>query len=290
MTDLRISQFTDGGAVQATDEIASVRAGANTKVRVGTAAAYDVGTGGSDLVTNDVLGDAIANVVSFDPGNVYPSGDGSQITDIVVSLPAQNILANLTGLTADGAGASVGEVLDLASTTNGHILYRSGTSTWSGTPSVSYGRSVLNLANATAAQTLFQVNPTYPVSSWTPTLVGATTPGSPTYTIRTGRYIQISPYLVWFSASVTITNLGGAAGNMSITGLPFVANGDAAGPFNRYLVINLSLNSSPFWAITSGTSAIQLVDGPTHTGQNSGLTAGEFSAAGSIVIQGIIQI
>lgn len=43
MADLKISQFVDGGAVQETDSIAAVRGGVNTKVTVGTAAAYDVG-------------------------------------------------------------------------------------------------------------------------------------------------------------------------------------------------------------------------------------------------------
>lgn len=34
MADLKISQFVDGGAIQSTDEIATNRAGINTKVFV----------------------------------------------------------------------------------------------------------------------------------------------------------------------------------------------------------------------------------------------------------------
>jgi hypothetical protein len=41
MTDLRISELTDGGAVQATDEVPVARAGDNRKVSVGTMAAAD---------------------------------------------------------------------------------------------------------------------------------------------------------------------------------------------------------------------------------------------------------
>lgn len=41
MTDLKISQFTDGGLIETTDEIAGVRDGENVKVTFGTAAASD---------------------------------------------------------------------------------------------------------------------------------------------------------------------------------------------------------------------------------------------------------
>ncbi len=41
MPDLKISQFTNGGPVQTTDEIATNRAGVNKKVFVGSAAAHD---------------------------------------------------------------------------------------------------------------------------------------------------------------------------------------------------------------------------------------------------------
>lgn len=42
MADLKISQFSNGGAIQDTDEIATNRAGTNTKVFVGTMAAVDL--------------------------------------------------------------------------------------------------------------------------------------------------------------------------------------------------------------------------------------------------------
>lgn len=57
MTDLKISQFTNGGAVQTTDEVATNRAGVNTKVFLGSAAAADIGSGPSDIPINSDLGD-----------------------------------------------------------------------------------------------------------------------------------------------------------------------------------------------------------------------------------------
>lgn len=76
MADLKISQFTDGGAIQSTDEIATNRAGINTKVFVGSAAAMDVGAG---------VGDIIAWQDDGGGNPQYPSGNGSQITDVETS-------------------------------------------------------------------------------------------------------------------------------------------------------------------------------------------------------------
>lgn len=63
MADLKISQFSNGSAIQATDEIATNRAGVNTKVFVGSAAAYDVGSGPSDIPTNSTIPTTIANTL-----------------------------------------------------------------------------------------------------------------------------------------------------------------------------------------------------------------------------------
>lgn len=73
MPDLKISQFADGGTIQTTDEIATNRAGVNTKVFVGSAALADIGAGVGDVVAfgDDGLGNS-----------QYPAGDGSLLTGI----------------------------------------------------------------------------------------------------------------------------------------------------------------------------------------------------------------
>lgn len=52
MADLKISQFADGNAIQETDEVATNRAGVNTKVKVGSMAAEDA----SDYTPTSGLG------------------------------------------------------------------------------------------------------------------------------------------------------------------------------------------------------------------------------------------
>lgn len=75
MPDLKISQFADGSTVQVTDEIATNRAGVNTKVFVGSAAAFDVGGSPGDVVSFEDDGGGLPQ---------YPQGDGSQITNITL--------------------------------------------------------------------------------------------------------------------------------------------------------------------------------------------------------------
>lgn len=76
MADKRISEFLDGGLVQTGDEIAAVRGTDNYKVRVGSAAAYDAGQSGGDLV---VLEEDSSGTV------MLPAVSGANLTDI----PAQ---------------------------------------------------------------------------------------------------------------------------------------------------------------------------------------------------------
>lgn len=75
MTDLKISEFTDGGAIQETDQIAVSRSGDNNRVQVGTAAALDAGTGVGDLVQ-----------IIDSSGPKLPAIDGSLLTGITASL------------------------------------------------------------------------------------------------------------------------------------------------------------------------------------------------------------
>lgn len=63
MTDLKISEFVDGGTIQDTDSIAAVRGGVNTKVVVGSMAAEDA----ADYVQTSALAD-----IAF-------SGDGADL-------------------------------------------------------------------------------------------------------------------------------------------------------------------------------------------------------------------
>jgi hypothetical protein len=63
------------------------------------------------------------------------------------------------------------------------------------------------------------------LTGWTPILVGATTPGAPTYTAQIGNIVRNGNQMT-ATFTLTGTALGGAAGNLSIGGLPLpVASG-----------------------------------------------------------------
>lgn len=157
MTDLKISQFVDGGAIQDTDQIATNRAGVNTRVLAGTAAAADLGTGSGQVPTNDdlgtmayedtgdfvpttQLGNAPGQIPVFEAdsgGNpLYPAADGSNITNIQ-GLPSLPISA------ADGGTG-------LSSYAVGDIIYASATTTFSKLAGVATGNVLLSGGVTTA--------------------------------------------------------------------------------------------------------------------------------------------
>lgn len=82
---------------------------------------------------------------------------------------------------------------------------------------------------------------TQSISTWTPTLVFATTQGTQTYTTRTGNYIKHGN-LVQAFFSITISNIGTGAGNFSLGGLPFTSTSTAG------TVGTLSIDTMPSFA------------------------------------------
>lgn len=99
--DLKISQFTDGGVVQETDQIAAVRAGENVRVVVGSAASADVGDGPEDLPTNSIIPSTVANTLQGTSvtSNTIGLGVKSFVTDTGKSFETGRSLL----ITSDGA-------------------------------------------------------------------------------------------------------------------------------------------------------------------------------------------
>lgn len=60
----------------------------------------------------------------------------------------------------------------------------------------------------------------YETGSWTPTLYGGTTAGSPTYAASAGRYVLVGD-VAYISFRVQISAKGGMTGQVRIGGLPF---------------------------------------------------------------------
>jgi len=68
----------------------------------------------------------------------------------------------------------------------------------------------------------------YEEGTWTPTLYGSTTAGSPTYTTQTGTYEKIGRTVI-ARGQTHLSDAGGMVGNIKIGGLPFTATGSRAG-------------------------------------------------------------
>lgn len=86
--------------------------------------------------------------------------------------------------------------------------------------------------------------------TWTPTLVGSSTPGTgQTYSTQTGTYQKIGREVA-LHFSVVATSLGTAAGNMQIGGLPFTS-ASTAGIFGHCIIASYSLASN-----TAGSTGV----------------------------------
>lgn len=142
MTDLKISQFTNGGAVQATDEIATNRSGVNTKVFVGTMAAEDAAdytpTANLGSYAFADLGDALeapSVEATTSAGLALKNSSGTDVLTVGSANTTNATFAgalNITGKTNTAASATGGAGLNIApgtapsSPTNGDIWLTSG--------------------------------------------------------------------------------------------------------------------------------------------------------------------
>lgn len=127
----------------------------------------------------------------------------------------------------------------------------------------------------------------YATGSWTPTIFGATTAGSPTYTTQVGSYVKNGKLVVaWFN--VTTTSLGTAAGLARIGGLPvtsaatandfgacqFLHTGGFTLDANNYVITGLVFN---------GDTTVQLKESPATSGGTANLNITHLSAATSMI-------
>ena len=111
----------------------------------------------------------------------------------------------------------------------------------------------------------------YSEGTWTPTLYGVTTAGSPTYTVRVGHYTRIGN-TVNIVGAIQITSLGGASGHLRISGLPFASknvtnyrpsiycgygaglNISAGASVGGWIPENSSYIRITYWSVTAGIS------------------------------------
>lgn len=127
------------------------------------------------------------------------------------------------------------------------------------------------------------------VLSWTPTLFGSSTAGTPTYSVQSGSYVQIGKLIV-AQFQITLSAIGGMTGNVRLGGLPVSAaavsylgvsgimmNSGVTLSANYHFLTTLVVNSGTFsYLFQNGTGqpAIELpVSGITDTSSIIGSVA-----------------
>lgn len=134
MADKKISQFVDGGTVLTTDEIATNRAGTNTKVFVKSGALFDVGSGAGQIPLTDDLGTAAFVDTGTDPSDVPLNSDlgsaayeeaGTGIGDLLVidDVDGSPGLPAIDGSQLTGLGFMYANVLDFGAVPDGVLFY-----------------------------------------------------------------------------------------------------------------------------------------------------------------------
>jgi hypothetical protein len=123
-------------------------------------------------------------------------------------------------------------------------------------------------------------------TTFTPVLVGTTTPGAGTYTVQTGNYLRIGGW-VMFTLRMNWTAHTGT-GNMEIQGLPFANFNVYASPASA-VPINITIPAASvlYAQVNASASTIQLAYGPDVGGA---LTDVAIDAVGSINISGMYRV
>jgi hypothetical protein len=119
----------------------------------------------------------------------------------------------------------------------------------------------------------------YEEGTWTPTFIGTTTAGAPTYAAQKGLYTKIGR-TVNVTAFIQISNKGGMAGNLQIGGLPFtsISTSSMYGSYSigehggmtfaasrTYLTLESTINNTTIVVYESGSG----VDSVQHTIANT---------------------
>ena len=136
---------------------------------------------------------------------------------------------SLTAITEPGV-YHIGQAVTDKPTTNGGILIVSagGSQTVQIYVCSDEGSQICKRRRVSGAWNAWDYAPLITSGTWTPTLYGASTPGSPAYIRHDGHYIKIGNF-VFLQASIKISNRGGMNGQVCIGGLPFATGSEASG-------------------------------------------------------------
>jgi hypothetical protein len=139
--------------------------------------------------------------------------------------PVSGVATNLTGT---AAGLTAGLVTTNANMTGDVTSVGNATTYANVVPSTKGGAGSINGAlkgngSGVVSQAAMADISDYAASTWTPTLLGSSTAGSPTYTVQVGSYEKIGRQIT-IRFIVATSALGSPTGNMDIGGIPFTNN------------------------------------------------------------------
>lgn len=120
-----------------------------------------------------------------------------------------------------------------------HLKVSSNGTSWSDALKVERDTGIVEAQNGLRFATSRDLLDIYETGTWTPTLFGSDTAGAPSYNVAQGEYVRIG-CLVFVSCRIGWLSLGGAAGRMSVGGLPF----DVASGYSNRAAINISWYNS----------------------------------------------
>lgn len=124
---------------------------------------------------------------------------------------------------------------------------------------------------------------------WTPVFAGSTTAGAPTYTTQAGFWYRTGD-LIFFTCTLVMTALGGAAGSAQISGLPFTCDNNASENVMfcaRWSGITFAANYTALGgAMSPGTSLLLPQKSGTAGVAANPLTIAEMAAATTFIFSG----
>jgi len=127
----------------------------------------------------------------------------------------------------------------------------------------------------------------YEEGTFTPTIVGSTTPGTVTYATQTGHYTKIGR-IVQFQIFVAWSAGIGGVGNLRVTGLPFTANATTYTTQAIYpLNVALTAGNIAVCQVQPGDTYIGIIQIPTGGGADAAVP---WDLAGQLIITGTYMI
>lgn len=126
--------------------------------------------------------------------------------------------------------------------------------------------------------------------TFTPSLAGETTAGAPTYAVRFGGYTKVGSR-VEVDVDISISALGGMAGPVRITGLPFTSSNlsrRACPLFKQHINNPIGSLAEGLWAVIPANSTFAELHFQRETGDSSRVTAMDFNLSGPARITGTL--